>query len=57
MTKQTDAAAVLVDGKLTNARLHEQMTEGVHDEDFRQQTKKKLEKAGVPKEDLDRLIK
>ncbi len=56
-SKMTDSAASIEkDGKISNARLHEQMTDGVDDLDFRLESKRKLLAAGVPKEDLDRLI-
>ncbi len=56
-SKMTDSAASIdKDGKISDARLHEQMTDGVDDIDFRLESKRKLLAAGVPKEDLDRLI-
>ena len=50
------AATIDKDGKLSNARLHEQMTEGVDDYDFRMQTRAKLLAQGVPVAHLDRLF-
>jgi hypothetical protein len=42
------------DGSYSAAALHEQMTQGVDDHDFRMQTRAKLLAAGVPIADLDR---
>ena len=57
MNKASDSAAFVdSSGEHSNALLHEQMTQGVHDHDFRLQTKKKLIALGVPQEDMDRLI-
>lgn len=43
-------------GELTNARLHEELTEGVDDSDLRMRTRKTLLDAGVPIEALDRVL-
>lgn len=52
-----DAACVLnADGTLSNAALHEQMTEGVPDEDFRAKTRLWLLTKGIPAENLDGLF-
>lgn len=57
MTKKTDsAAAVNKNGNLTNSALHEQMTEGVEDHDFRMQTRAKLLAKGVPVTVLDSVL-
>ena len=57
MSKKTDAAATVdKDGKVSNSALHEQMTEGVDDYDFRMQTRAKLLAAGVPVATLDRVL-
>ena len=54
---KTDAAVVVSsDGHRSNARLHEQMTEGVNDYEFRLRTRRLLEADGVSKEDLDRVL-
>src|SRR5438874_11753116 len=55
--KAKDSAAEIgEDGKLTNARLHEELVAGVDDHDFRMQTKKKLLAAGLPEEALERVL-
>jgi hypothetical protein len=55
--KPTDSAATIgKDGKLSNARLHEQMTEGVDDYEFRMQTRAKLLARGVPVAALDMVL-
>lgn len=57
MAQKSDAAVVmLADGKRTNARLHEQMTEGVDDREIRLRTKKILYDSGVPMSVLDKLL-
>ena len=57
MSRNIDSAATVdKNGKLSNARLHEQMTEGVDDYEFRMQTRAKLLALGVPVADLDRLF-
>jgi hypothetical protein len=57
MAQKSDAAVVrLPDGQLTNARLHEQLTEGVNDHDLRMRTKQVLLEAGVPMSALERLL-
>jgi hypothetical protein len=57
MAQKSDAAVVrLPDGQLTNARLHEQLTEGVNDHDLRMRTKQVLADAGVPLQVLERLL-
>ena len=40
----------------SDAALHEQMTEGVDDSDFRMQTRAKLLAAGIPVAALDRVL-
>ncbi len=55
-TREDSAAFVDDQGSLTNGLLHEQMIAGVYDEDFRQETKRKLIAAGVPQEVMDSLI-
>jgi hypothetical protein len=58
MSRNIDSAATVdKNGKLSNARLHEQMTEGVDDTEFRMKTKAKMRARGIPEEDLDRLFK
>ena len=55
--KRRDAACVQnPNGSLSNAVLHEQMTEGVDDSDIRAQTRLKLLAAGVPAADLNRVF-
>ncbi len=55
--KITDGAASIdKDGNISNARLHEQLTEGVDDLKFRLETRRKMLAAGIPKEVMDRLI-
>jgi hypothetical protein len=54
--KIDSAATVDKNGRLSNAQLHEQMTEGVEDYDFRMQTRAKLLAAGVPVAALDRVL-
>jgi hypothetical protein len=49
-------AEVGENGELTNARLHEELTEGADDHDFRMQTRKKLLDVGVPLEALNRVL-
>jgi hypothetical protein len=57
MTKKSDSAATVdKNGNLSNSALHEQMTEGVDDHDFRMQTRAKLLAAGVPVAVLDRVL-
>jgi hypothetical protein len=57
MSKRTDGAATEGEnGKLTNSVLHEQMTEGVDDYDFRMKTRAKLLAAGAPVDALDRVL-
>jgi hypothetical protein len=57
MTKKTDSAATVDEScKLSNSALHEQMTEGVDECDFRMRTRAKLLEAGVPVEALDRVL-
>jgi hypothetical protein len=57
MNRKIDSAATVdKNGKLSNARLHEQMTEGVDDFDFRMKTRAKLLAAGVPVAALDRVL-
>jgi hypothetical protein len=52
-----DAACVVnADGTLSNAELHEQMTEGVDDSDFRAKTRSWLLAKGVPAEVLTRVF-
>jgi hypothetical protein len=52
-----DAACIQnPDGSLSNATLHEQMTEGVPDADFRAKTRLWLLAAGVPAENLNGLF-
>ena len=47
-SKATDrAASIDNDGNISNARLHEQMTEGVDDSEFRAATRRKLLKSGI----------
>jgi hypothetical protein len=54
---QRDSAATLdKDGNVSNSRLHEQMTEGVDDYDFRMETRAKLLAQGVPISALDRVL-
>ncbi len=49
----TDSAASIdKNGNLSNARLHEQMTEGVDDSDFRAATRRRFLELGVPREAL-----
>jgi hypothetical protein len=56
-TQITDIAATIdKDGKLSNAGLHEQMTERVDDSDFRAKTRLRLLKLGFPRESLVRLF-
>lgn len=54
--KQDSAVEVDAQGIKTNTRLHQELTEGVNDHDFRMQDKAALIKAGVPKTVMDRLI-
>ena len=55
--KRTDGAAELDEnGKPTNARLHEELTEGVDDYDIRMHTRQALLASGVPAEVLDRVL-
>ena len=57
MSRNIDSAATVdKNGKLSNARLHEQMTEGVDDYVFRMKTRAKLLAQGVPVAALDRLL-
>jgi hypothetical protein len=57
MSKKTDSAATVdKNGKLSNSALHEQMTEGVDDHDFRMQTRAKLLAKGVPIAALDSVL-
>jgi hypothetical protein len=56
-TKLRDSAATIdKDGNLSNARLHEQMTEGVGDSDFRAKTRLSLLAKGIPAEKLNGLF-
>jgi hypothetical protein len=49
MNKRIDSAATVDKyGNLSNARLHEQMTEGVDDRDIRAQTRARLLENGIP---------
>ena len=49
MNKRIDSAATVDEyGNLSNARLHEQMTEGVDDRDIRAQTRARLLEKGIP---------
>jgi hypothetical protein len=43
------AASIDKDGNISNARGHEQMTEGVDDPEFRLETRRKMLAAGIPK--------
>jgi hypothetical protein len=57
MTRKTDGAATVdKNGKLSSSALHEQMTEGVDDHDFRMKTRAKLLAAGVPVTALDSVL-
>jgi hypothetical protein len=57
MSQRRDSAATVdKDGKLLNARLHEQMTEGVDDYEFRMKTRAKLLARGVPVAALDMVL-
>lgn len=57
MRKKTDSAATIdKNGNVSNSRLHEQMTEGVDDHDFRMQTRAKLLAKGVPVAVLDSVL-
>jgi hypothetical protein len=48
-SRRSDSAYVIdSDGSISNAALHEQMTEGVDDRDLRAQDRAKLHAAGVP---------
>ncbi|MGO9632999.1 MAG: hypothetical protein ACLPX1_03765 [Steroidobacteraceae bacterium] len=47
---------VNADGSVSNARLHEQMTEGVNDHDIRMRTRKRLEAMGIPAKVLDSVL-
>jgi hypothetical protein len=52
-----DAACVLnADGTLSNVELHEQMTAGVDDSDFRLRTRLFLLAKGIPAKDLNGLF-
>jgi hypothetical protein len=52
-----DAACVLNrDGSISNSELHEQMTEGVDDSDFRAKTRECLLAKGIPAENLNGLF-
>lgn len=56
-SRKSDGAAVHnEDGSLSNARLHEEMTEGVDDSAIRARTRATLRAADVPIEDLNRLF-
>jgi hypothetical protein len=57
MRRKTDSSATVDEnGELSNSDLHEQMTQGVDDYEFRMQTRAKLLEAGVPVADLDRVL-
>lgn len=57
MRKKTDSAATIdKNGNVSNSHLHEQMTEGVDDHDFRMQTRAKLLAKGVPVAVLDSVL-
>jgi hypothetical protein len=55
--KGDSAATIDENGKVSNARLHEQMTEGVDDRKFRMETKAKMRARGIPESALDLLFK
>jgi hypothetical protein len=54
--RRDSAASLDKDGGVSNSRLHEQMTEGVDDYDFRMETRAKLLAQGVPISALDRVL-
>jgi len=54
--RNDSVATIDNDGKVSNSRLHEQMTEGVDDYDFRMQTRAKLLAGGVPASVLDSVL-
>jgi hypothetical protein len=57
MSRKIDSAGTVdKNGKLSNTVLHEQMTQGVDDYDFRMQTRAKLLAAGVPVAALDSVL-
>jgi hypothetical protein len=51
-----DVAEIGENSKLTNARVHEELTKGVDGHDFRVQTGERLLDSGVPLEALNRLL-
>lgn len=51
-----EACVLLEDGSVSSAALHEQLTEGVDDRDFRAGTREKLLAQGVPASALNRLF-
>jgi hypothetical protein len=55
--KRSDGVCVVdADSSLSNAALHEQMTEGADDSDIRARTRAKLLAYGVPAAVLDRVL-
>jgi hypothetical protein len=57
MPKRRDSASTIdANGVESNARLHEEMCEGVDDYDFRMKTREALLKKGVPLHVLDAVL-
>jgi hypothetical protein len=54
-SRGVEACILNPDGSFSAAALHEEMTAGVDDPDFRAQTRATLLAAGVPIADLDRV--
>jgi hypothetical protein len=54
--RRDSVCVVNADGSLSNAELHEQMTEGVDDRDIRAKTRTKFHAAGIPSAALNRLF-